>query len=41
MMDFYRADTHDLALLMELAKILQKHYGHSNNLAAMTDVDLT
>lgn len=41
MMDFYRADTHDLAILMELAKILQKHYGHSNNLAAMTDVDLT
>lgn len=41
MMDFYHADTHDLALLMELAKILQKHYGHSNNLAAMTDVDLT
>lgn len=41
MMDFYRADTHDLALLMELAMILQKHYGHSNNLAAMTDVDLT
>ena len=41
MMEFYCADTHDLALLMELAKILQKHYGHSNNLAAMTDVDLT
>ena len=41
MMEFYRADTHDLALLMELAKILQKHYGHSYNLAAMTDVDLT
>ena len=41
MMEFYRADTHDLALLMEIAKILQKHYGHSSDLAAMTDVDLT
>ena len=41
MMDFYRADTHDLALLMEIAKILQKHYGHSSDLAAMTEVDLT
>lgn len=40
MMVFYREDTHDLALLMEIAKILQKHYGHSSNLAAMTDVDL-
>ena len=40
MMDFYRADTHDLALLMEIAKILQKHYGHSSDLAAMTDINL-
>lgn len=41
MMEFYREDTHDLALLMEIAKILQKHYGHSSDLEAMTDVDLT
>ena len=27
--------------LIHISKILQKHYGHSNNLAAMTDVDLT
>lgn len=38
MMGCYHADTHDLALLLELANILELHYADSPDLTVTTDV---
>lgn len=40
MMASYRSQTHDLALIMELAKHLDAHYASSDNLEAQTDATL-
>lgn len=40
MMLSYRSQTHDLALILELAKVLEIHYASSDNLEAQTDVSL-